>query len=96
MDQQEERPRPYNGYVIGAVTIPNNTRGVLWKVRVQTPGDFFERRVTIEHGSVPKGIFTGMDVRFNLVTIGRNGVLVATDVEAYVRQSGIKEERTGR
>lgn len=96
MDKQEERLRLYTGYVVAAEPAQNNPRVTLWKIKVQTPGEFFERRVSIEHGSVPRWIAAGIDVRFNLATFGKNATLVATDVEAYVRQTGNKEERTGR
>ena len=92
MSQQEERPRPFYGYVVAAMPVPNKPGVILWKVRVQSPGEYFERRVTIEHNSVPKGICVGMDVFFNLTTVGSKATLVAINVEAYIRQ-GSQEER---
>ena len=97
MDSKEERSeRQYNGYVIGTAPTPDDPETNLWKIRVQTLGKFYERRVTIEHGSVPRGIFAGMDVHFNLATCGRNSTLVATNVEAYIRQQGQPGTKEGR
>jgi len=83
----------YYGYVIAGDVVPKDPKEpdgpkrVIWRVRVQTPGVYYSRRVTVDRDKVPESIGDKRRVRFNLKTIGR-GKLIATDVE--VQEAAIR------
>lgn len=95
----QTRASPYFfGYVVGSDPHPTEPGTVLWKVKVQTPGTYRGRKATVDQNNVPAGIATGMDARFDLVSAGREGGLVAINATLCVRhrKHGNKESVMNR
>ena len=70
----------------------------LWIVKVQGPEDDptkvgFKAQIDLRH--VPENIGSGMDIEFDLVSVGKDGGLVAINAALTVRprQLGMKAKR---
>ena len=70
---QEGKKRPYVGRVY---------RKGRWVIKVTSEGNFFEREIAIEETNVPRGIFRGARVCFDIAT-GPSDKSFAVDVDWY-------------
>ena len=71
--RQEIKKRPYIGRAF---------RRGRWVVEVISTGHFFKQEVAIEESNIPRGIFTGAQVCFDIAT-GPGNRPFAVDVDWY-------------
>jgi hypothetical protein len=67
--------RKYRGHVIG---LANEDDPPLWKVRVKTPGEYLNKRVSVDRNNIPAGIYPGANVCFDLDTSGAKPLAINT------------------